>query len=164
VEAVDPAPRGSDQEIDSAVAVDVADADGVEAERLAGDPARIGLEQRAVLSRVQIRAAAGSRHRGVLPRAHDQVVVTIMIDVPGVGRADAESLARRLTGQRQDPAPVLPRVDVDPAGRRPFRGVGEIRRIDVRDPVAVGIADHRHEHGAECRARVVRVDGEGSLL
>ncbi len=44
----DGAPSGGDEQIDAAICVDVAHADGVKSERLAGNPGRVGPQQAAV--------------------------------------------------------------------------------------------------------------------
>src|SRR4026207_1748591 len=65
MEACHAAPGCRDQEVGDVVAVDVAQRDRVEAERVAGNAARVGLGQAAVLVRVETAPGAGgaSGHR-----------------------------------------------------------------------------------------------------
>src|SRR3954471_23782359 len=102
MEAVDATPGRGDQKVDHAVAIDIAHADRVEPERVAGSPAGVGLQQRTIAARVEIRTSAGDRSAGVLPRADDEIVVTVAVDITGGGRADAETLAGGVAGQGQE--------------------------------------------------------------
>src|SRR5690242_9324575 len=123
MEPADAAPGGRDEEVDGAIAVDVAHADRVEAEGVAGDAAGEGLHQVAVLAGVEVRAPSGHGGARVLPGADDEIGVPVVVDVARVGRPDAEALAGRLAGQRQETFAVVARVDVDASGLRSLCGV-----------------------------------------
>src|SRR5437899_11076841 len=101
MKSMDAAPCGRNQQVDCAVAVHVADAGGVEAERISWNAARVGLQQLSVLARVEIRAAGRYRGAGVLPGSDDQIVATVAVHIARRRRPDADSFPRSAGGTRE---------------------------------------------------------------
>jgi hypothetical protein len=116
-----------------------------------------------ILAGVEICAAATDGGAPVLPGADDEVGVAVVVHVAGHRRAGAESLAGRVTRQREQATAVPARVHIDAAGGRPLRVVRPVRGVDVRNAVAIDVARHREEHRTERGAGFVGVDDEGRL-
>src|SRR5262245_24483911 len=105
-EAFDPAPGRSQQEINRAVAVHIANAGRVKTESLARYFASDRAQQAAVLAGIQIDLAAGTCRARVLPRADQQVVKPVFIHVAHIRRTVAEPVARRFARECVKPPPV----------------------------------------------------------
>src|SRR4029078_2928170 len=99
MEAADAAPGRGDQEIGAAIAVDVAERDGIEAEGAPGNPAGVRLQQAAVLARVEIGAAGADRLAAVLPGADNEIREAVAVHVARQRPACAEFLSRPLAAE-----------------------------------------------------------------
>src|SRR5262245_14258978 len=156
----DPAPGRSQQEINYAVAVHIANAGRVKTDSLARYFASDFAQQAAVLARIKIDLAAGTCRARVLPRADQQVVITILVHIAHVRRAYAETVALRFAREREQPPPVRSGMNIDSAGRPAFRRIWKVGGVDVRRLVAIHVADDRSEHCAQRNARLVGFNDE----
>ena len=85
-------PRRRAGPVDRAVTIDVSNAGRVESECLPGNAAGNRAQQRPILPGIQIYLSARLRRGRMLPRADQQVVESVPVDVAHVGAADAESV------------------------------------------------------------------------
>jgi hypothetical protein len=110
------APPGRYQQIDGTVAVDIAESNRVEAERVSRRAARKCPQEPAVSPRIQIGAPCGFSDLTVLPRSHDEIVAPVAVHIARDRWTGAETFAHRLPGKRQQPLAGSPGMDVDPSG------------------------------------------------
>lgn len=97
----------------------------------------------------------------VLPRADDEIGAAVTVYVPAHPLGGAEPLPRRLALRCVQATAGPTRIHIDLAGARSFGGVGPVRGIDVRDPIAVHIAKHRDEHVPQGHARRIGIEHKG---
>ena len=95
------APTGGDQKVRRAVAVDVTQADGIEAEGISRRAAGESLDEMAIPAGKQIGASGGDRGPTVLPSADDEILDAVAVDIARGRFAGAEAFTGGRAGERQ---------------------------------------------------------------
>src|SRR6185503_5107731 len=141
-------PGGRHQKIGNAIAVDIPQAGGIEAQGFSRHVSRDGSQRFSGLTGEDVDFSPGWCRAGKLPGAGGHVIEAVSIDIARIGWSDTEPVPGGLSGQGEERRTVFAGPDVDAPGARSQRGVGEISGIDVGNAVVVHVAYNRDEHPA----------------